>query len=361
MGIFDRFQAAPEPVPESRARTEFRAACEAFRQAGDILWASCEPNRAFAFPRWKLRITGDRLCFLPDLIAEQESDETLSRALPLEFRRAQTEAVLLPVPQAGTPDVGILSAYDVPDLLLRVSGGRAAETVFRIGNTSGSLKTLTDWGFSVKPLYGMFDRPEKIQSIRLLEDSPLLPKTSLGYHIWRQDAQLFFQQRANALYCRARSVKLGCLPVSEIESFQLAGEIRTEQRITGGKPHLKARELSFGERLLFGNEIHACDLDDRVEVHQEPLRLETFEHDERVLELRVNHDHTLYILRFAADAITVFESLLPEKRAAAEDNPRPERETSPAEQLEILANLVDRGYLTRAEFDEAKPRLLAKL
>jgi len=361
MGIFDRFQAPPEPEPESRARAEFRAACDAFNQGGDSLWASCEPNRTFAFPKWKLRVADDRLCFLPDLNAGQESDGTLSRALPLEFRRAQTEAALLPVPQVGAPDAGILTAYDIPDLLLRVSGGRVSETVFHIGNTPGSLKTLSNWGFSVWPLYGMFDCPENVQAVSLLEDSPLLPKASLGYHIWRQEGQLFFQRRENTLYSRARSLKLGCLPVSEIESFRLTGEIRTEQRITGGQAHLRARELSFGERLLYGTEVRTGSLGEQVEVEQEPVRLETIKHDERATELRVNHGGISYTLRFAADAIPAFEALLPEKTAAAEGSPRPEREPTPAEQLEILANLVDRGYLTRAEFDEAKPRLLAKL
>ena len=188
----------------------------------------------------------------------------------------------------------------------------------------------------------------------------------MGYSVWREDDRLAFQQRINNLYSHARTFKLGFLPLHEIKWFKACGEVRTEMRISGGETHMEVRDQSLWDMLLRGSQLNMWNLDERVEVKQKPIRLEELKHDERWLELLVSHGGTLHTLRFRTKAIEVFERLIPEKQYhETSAGPLPEqaagREPTPAEQLEILAGLVDRGYLTRAEFEEAKPRLLAKL
>ncbi len=367
MGIFDIFQpAAPEPEQRSRARCEFDQAAGEFNRRGTTLWVSCEPNRTFGFAKWKLKADTDSFYLMPDLDPDQADDDTLSRALPLTLRRSQAEAVLEPITCTTCSQEGLITEYEIPDLRLRLSGDRVTETVFTAANTKANLELLRTWGFPSKTLFGLFDCPENPDFVPLDDGGELLPTATMGYSVWREDDRLAFQQRINNLYSHARTFKLGFLPLHEIKWFKACGEVRTEMRVSGGETHMEVRDQSLGDMLLRGSQLNMWNLDERVEVKQKPIRLEELKHDERWLELRVSHGGTLHTLRFRTKAIEVFERLIPEKQYRETSAwPLPEqaegREPTPAEQLEILAGLVDRGYLTRAEFEEAKPRLLAKL
>ena len=73
----------------------------------------------------------------------------------------------------------------------------------------------------------------------------------------------------------------------------------------------------------------------------------------------IRMDGKTYDLQFSPDSLAEFDAMVPEKdfdEAALSD-----RQPTPAEQIAVLADLCEKGWVTRAEFEQAKARLLAQI
>ena len=62
---------------------------------------------------------------------------------------------------------------------------------------------------------------------------------------------------------------------------------------------------------------------------------------------------------FTPDSLAAFDALV--RNREFDEVALSDRTPTPVEQLDILAGLCDRGFVTREEFEQAKARLLGKI
>lgn len=91
----------------------------------------------------------------------------------------------------------------------------------------------------------------------------------------------------------------------------------------------------------------------------EPIKTEQIQHDERYVQLRVRVNGGFCEMQFTPDSLAVFDALIP--NLEFDEVALTDRTPTPVEQLDILAGLCDRGFVTREEFEQAKARLLGKI
>ena len=94
-------------------------------------------------------------------------------------------------------------------------------------------------------------------------------------------------------------------------------------------------------------------------VQAEPIKTEQIEHDERYVQLRVRANGGFCEVQFTPDSLAAFDALIP--NLEFDEVALTDRTPTPVEQLDILAGLCDRGFVTREEFEQAKARLLDKI
>ena len=94
-------------------------------------------------------------------------------------------------------------------------------------------------------------------------------------------------------------------------------------------------------------------------VQAEPIKTEQIQHDERYVQLRVRVNGGFCEMQFTPDSLAVFDALIP--NLEFDEVALTDRTPTPVEQLDILAGLCDRGFVTREEFEQAKARLLGKI
>ena len=94
-------------------------------------------------------------------------------------------------------------------------------------------------------------------------------------------------------------------------------------------------------------------------MQSEPIRTEEVQHDERYVQLRVQWENRRADLQFSPDSLAAFDALIPEKEF--DELAVSGREPTPVEQLDLLAGLCERGFVTCEEFEQAKVRLLGKI
>ena len=151
------------------------------------------------------------------------------------------------------------------------------------------------------------------------------------------------------------------IPLSDIESFSLQGEIYRENKITGGGSSLSGA--------IIGGVI-AGDTG-AVIGSREKVESKLITHDERRVDLNYFENGNRKTLIFDLDALQVFEDLIPEKNATIVSALKTETvlqtelqktiSNSVTEQIRKLAELKDEGILTEEEFSEKKKELLSNI
>lgn len=300
----------------------------------------------------------DEFLFLPALDVYGATEEELQATEVLRYPAERL--VITKEDPIRTPErrEGILDLYPILPVTLRfaVDGGKPA--VFTAGNVESTAKFLSRYlpDCALRGAYDMMESPADAPEVLCKKGRGLLPDGA-RFSVWREGDTLRFLRQNYSLYQRTGNVQYGVLPLSAIESFGQEGEVRYETRVLGGEVTIDrsaAYWSGWAHPFTFNPIGHA--LEDAVS--STPVRSEQIPHDERYIELRVRWHGRRAELEFDSKAAEVFTRLMPEK---SEENLPTDREPTIPEQIEILANICDRGYLTREEFEEAKQKLLKKL
>lgn len=148
------------------------------------------------------------------------------------------------------------------------------------------------------------------------------------------------------------------MPVKAVRFYRMGGGMRTETRVTGGGVAVdRAAAYWSGWAHPFTLNPHGRAIE--AAVQSEPIRTEEVQHDERYVQLRVQWENRRADLQFSPDSLAAFDALIPEKEF--DELAVSGREPTPVEQLDLLAGLCERGFVTREEFEQAKVRLLGKI
>ncbi|MGE4548537.1 MAG: hypothetical protein AB7C89_03170 [Intestinibacillus sp.] len=250
----------------------------------------------------------------------------------------------------------MLRHYPTAPLTLVFTQERFGEARFQLANTSANLRYLSEHlpECAPLPLFDLFDKPEKIYAVSCKKgDGVLTDGTPL--ELWREGEQLKLTRRRVDYYGLESGFWYGEIPLQDIVCFRGAGQIEYETKISGGGVSIDRDGAMWGG--LFGFNSNANMLENAIV--SEPIRTERIEHDNRFAELSVRYAEKTAEMQFGYSALEAFEALIPEK--AAQHQAQATREPTVAEQIEILANVCERGYLTREEFEGAKRKLLDKL
>ena len=198
--------------------------------------------------------------------------------------------------------------------------------------------------------------PEKSFLVRVTDGGELLSKGKL--EVWREGDTLCFFRRDRNLYTGKDNLYSGELPIRLIRFYRLCGGMRTETRVSGGGVTVdRSAAYWAGWEHPFSFNPHGRAIE--AAVQSEPVRTEQVQHDERYVQLRVQWENRRVDLRFSPDSLAAFDALIP--NLEFDEVALTDRTPTPVEQLDILAGLCDRGFVTREEFEQAKARLLGKI
>lgn len=359
MGLFGfgKEEAPAAPSALEVARGEYRARRGELPGECVTLKNTVQENR---FPAREYRFACDEQAFyfLPILDeAGEESADAYRAARVQRFPRAETAAALMPQRAEPTRREGAAAYYEPQPFTLLFTGEKLGEARFTLTNTESAGRFLREQLPECAPpaLGGLFDKPEKTETVRGKKGGGVLPDNMVWY-VWREEDELVFTRKGTPYYGREKSLIYARIPVSAVQYYRQQGEVQYETRVSGGEVTIDREGARWGGMFSFNT--NADMLENAIQTT--PVRTERVEHDNRTAELAVEWEGRPATLEFAFEALAVFEALVPglsfEERATAGA-----REPTVAEQIEILANLCDRGRLTEAEYEEAKRRLLAKL
>ena len=160
------------------------------------------------------------------------------------------------------------------------------------------------------------------------------------------------------LYTGKGSLQSGELPIRLIRFYRLCGGMRTETRVSGGGVSVD-REAAYWSQWEHPFSLNPHGRAIEAAVQAEPIKTEQIQHDERYVQLRVRVNGGFCEVQFAPDSLAVFDALIP--NLEFDEVALTDRTPTPVEQLDILAGLCDRGFVTREEFEQAKARLLGKI
>lgn len=362
MGLFGFGKAElseidPRQARLRQARADYQARKQEFSDAG-ALELTCEHgNRLFCHAAYRLAVTQDALRFLPSVNEYDQDDPAALNALqPIELPRAAYQMRH----ESPAPEVigqeGRWTRYRVPPFRLFVDGPRTEGVAFfddccdlacrYFGARPDTL--------ALRPLYDLFDGKDA-KEVRVQEGGAAFGTGSVL--LWREGDTLFFLRRNGSPYSRAREISVTQLAVQQVAYYRVEGQIEQELQIRGGELHINREAVWRNDLLNMSFNALADVLESAIELS--PMRIEQIPHDRRYVALALQLPEGPCTLQLSLDAQDVLRALLPEHAAAQPDGaPQARRELSPAEQLQILADLVDRGYLTRAAFDAARVRLL---
>ncbi len=136
------------------------------------------------------------------------------------------------------------------------------------------------------------------------------------------------------------------------------GGIRTETRVSGGGVSVD-REAAYWSQWEHPFSLNPHGRAIEAAVQAEPIKTEQIQHDERYVQLRVRVNGGFCEMQFTPDSLAVFDALIP--NLEFDEVALTDRTPTPVEQLDILAGLCGRGFVTREEFEQAKARLLGKI
>lgn len=259
---------------------------------------------------------------------------------------------------SGAPDdtQGLLRVYKVRPIALTLVFENGAKAELTVSYRAENLAVLHTWGLDCRSAGEPKNPPERSFLVKVTDGGELLSKGKL--EVWRAGDMLCFFRRDRNLYTGKENLYTGELPVQAIRFYRLCGGMRTETRVSGGGVTVdRSAAYWAGWEHPFSFNPHGRAIE--AAVQSEPIRTEEVQHDERYVQLRVQWKNKRVDLRFSPDSLSAFDALIPEREF--DEVALSDREPTPVEQLDLLAGLCERGFVTREEFEQAKVRLLGKI
>ena len=360
MGLFDWDrdddvkEEQPEPNPLYQSQEAYEARRRAFEAYKPIRLHDAEGGA------WWLAAADGAVVLFPLHERNGTPKETLDAAQ--EIRIPLEQADVQRIEEARTPirTEGIFAVYEKPEVRigLNVPGhGRMALTA---DQTERAIPYLMERGLArFRAVYDLVDCTGPVFDIRCSQGGELFPKGYTSMQVFRDADDLIFVHNKRNIYGGGeKTVAIGRLPAAAVRFYRLCGGVRTETRVSGGGVSIDRSAVFWGDfRHMFSLNAHADMMEDAISTT--PIRTEQVEHDERYVELCIRMDGKTYDLQFSPDSLAAFDAMVPEKdfdEAALSD-----RQPTPAEQIAVLADLCEKGWVSRAEFEQAKARLLAQI
>ena len=251
---------------------------------------------------------------------------------------------------------GLLRVYKVRPIALTLTDVCGTKAALSVSYRAENLAVLQEWGLDCRSAGEPKNPPEKSFLVRVADGGELLSKGKL--EVWREGDTLCFFRRDRNLYTGKDNLYSGELPVQAIRFYRLCGGMRTETRVSGGGVTVdRSAAYWAGWEHPFSFNPHGRAIE--AAVQSEPVRTEQIQHDERYVQLRVRVNGGFCEMQFTPDSLAVFDALIP--NLEFDEVALTDRTPTPVEQLDILAGLCDRGFVTREEFEQAKARLLGKI
>lgn len=251
---------------------------------------------------------------------------------------------------------GLLRVYKVRPIALTLTDVCGTKAALSVSYRAENLAVLQEWGLDCRSAGEPKNPPEKSFLVRVADGGELLSKGKL--EVWREGDTLCFFRRDRNLYTGKDNLYSGELPVQAIRFYRLCGGIRTETRVSGGGVSVdRSAAYWAGWEHPFSFNPHGRAIE--AAVQSEPVRTEQVQHDERYVQLRVRVNGGFCEMQFTPDSLAVFDALIP--NLEFDEVALTDRTPTPVEQLDILAGLCGRGFVTREEFEQAKARLLGKI
>lgn len=316
-------------------------------------------SAAFPESAYLLACREGEIWLLPDLDVRTADGQALADTAVQRYPRARLEIRKEEPPRIPQTRAGLLDVFAIPPVTLALALDGGAPARFTAANRPHTAQFLEKYlpGCRLRKVYDILDAPDDARTLFCEQGGGLLPdRTPLA--VWREeDALCFLRQTQNSYYSSVQDVRFGRLPLAAVEYFEPKGDIDYETRVTGGQVTVD-RTAAFlaGLEHPFTWNPHGRAIE--AAVRSEPIRTERVENDKRYVEVRVRLHGRRAALRFSYESLAAWEALVPEKSF---ENQPGLREPTIAEQIEILANVCERGYLTREEFETAKAKLLARL
>lgn len=251
---------------------------------------------------------------------------------------------------------GLLRVYKVRPIALTLTDVCGTKAALSVSYRAENLAVLQEWGLDCRSAGEPKNPPEKSFLVRVADGGELLSKGKL--EVWREGDTLCFFRRDRNLYTGKDNLYSGELPVQAIRFYRLCGGMRTETRVSGGGVTVdRSAAYWAGWEHPFSLNPHGRAIEAAVQA--EPIKTEQIQHDERYVQLRVRVNGGFCEMQFTPDSLAVFDALIP--NLEFDEVALTDRTPTPVEQLDILAGLCGRGFVTREEFEQAKARLLGKI
>ena len=335
-----------------QARKGYDARRKAFCDAGDTLEMVCQQGQDWLpMSHLRLRIDVDAFVLFPevntyDLTDAAQLDRMCEIRLPrTAYRMAHTLPARRPVREQGEH-----LFFDWPDFAITLDGPNSA--VLQATELRRACRFFAAHSdlLAVRAVFDLWDGPT--YPVEFARQNTATSDPTGRYDMWREGDALYFYQQPGLYMRKTEFLEVWHWPLAEIAYFQAQGQLSYEYITSGG-------DVEFDPDAAWRMHLtHVDFLEDAISVT--PVRTQKVEHDDRSVKLVLQDGREL---RLSYDSLDSLRELMPEKAferlAAARTGEG--REPTPVEQLKILADLVDRGYLTREEYDVAKSRLLAKL
>lgn len=261
-------------------------------------------------------------------------------------------------PVSGEPDEtqGLLRVYRLRPIGLTLTAKNGGSAALTVSYSEENLAVLEHWGLHCRSAGEPVDKPEQTFTVTVKDGGGLLPKAKL--EVWRAGDALRFFRRDKGLYTGKGSLQTGELPIKWIRFYRLCGGMRTETRVTGGGVTVDRTAAYWSQwEHPFSFNPHGRAIE--AAVQSEPIKTEEVQHDERYVQLRVRVSGGFCEVQFAPDSLAAFDALIP--NLEFDEVALNDRTPTPIEQLDLLAGLCERGFVTREEFEQAKARLLEKV
>lgn len=350
----DANEERPEPNPLYQAREAYEARRRAFEGYKPIRLHDADGGA------WWLAAVDGAVMLFPLHERSGTPKETLDAAREIRIPLGQADVRRMSEEHTPIRAEGIFTVYKKPDACigLHVPGhGRMALTADQIER---AIPYLIEHGLArFRAVYDLVDCTGPVFEIKCGQGGELFPKGYTSMQVFRDADDLIFVHNKRNIYGGGeKTVAIGRLPAAAVRFYRLCGGVRTETRVSGGRVSVDrsaAYWAGWMHPLSFNQHGHAIE----AAVSSEPIRTEQIEHDERYVELCVRMDGKTYDLQFSPDSLAAFDAMVPEKEfdeAALSD-----RQPTPAEQIAVLADLCEKGWVSRVEFEQAKTRLLAQI
>ena len=251
---------------------------------------------------------------------------------------------------------GMLRVYKLRPIALTLTDSSGNRAALSVSYSADNLAVLQSWDFDCRSAGEPKNKPAQTFQVNVKTGGGLLPKAKL--EVWRDGDALCFFRRDKGLYTGKGSLQIGELPIKLIRFYRLCGGMRTETRVSGGGVTVD-REAAYWSQWEHPFSLNPHGRAIEAAVQAEPIKTEQIQHDERYVQLRVRVSGGFCEVQFTPDSLAAFDALIP--NLEFDEVALTDRTPTPIEQLDMLAGLCDRGFVTREEFEQAKARLLGKI